>query len=311
MGTSTYSRRQSVYKQNIQQRKGELEAQYGPWTAHNIQLADDVYTIDHKVVGDEYQLRRIMQIFSDISHKPLDQVRALDLACLEGLYAIELARRGAQVVGIEGREANIAKARFAKEVLGLNNLELICDDVRNLRKEKHGTFDVVLCSGILYHLDVPDVFDFLAHISEVCQGFAVIDTHVGPAEEEFTYKGKKYRGAHYDEHAPDATSDQIAKELWKSLTNRRSFWLTRASLYNLLAHLNFTSVYETHCPREVFPYETERINLVAIKGQPQQLLTAPLVNALPEHDWPEAAPARIHFTAAGARRLLKKLVWRT
>ena len=218
----------------------------------------------------------------------------------------------AQVVGIEGREANIAKAGFVKEVLGLTNLELICDDVRNLRKEKYGTFDVVLCSGILYHLDVPDVFDFMARVSEVCQGFAVIDTHVGPKEEEYTYKGKKYWGAHYVEHAPEASSEQIAKALWKSLTNRRNFWLTRSSLYNLLAHVNFTSVYETHYPREVFPYEAERVNLVAMKGQPQKLLTAPLINALPEQDWPETAPpSRSHFTAGRARRLMKKLVWRS
>ena len=40
-------------------------------------------------------------------------VRVLDLASLEGMYALELARRGADVVAIEGREANVEKARFA------------------------------------------------------------------------------------------------------------------------------------------------------------------------------------------------------
>jgi 2-polyprenyl-3-methyl-5-hydroxy-6-metoxy-1,4-benzoquinol methylase len=296
----------------IKQKKSAVEERYGPWTAHNIQLAGDISTIDNKVVGDEYQLRRIIQIFSDISQKPLEKIRALDLACLEGLYAIELARRGAQVVAIEGREANIEKARFAKEVLGLDNLELICDDVRNLSKEKHGAFDIVLCSGILYHLDVPDAFYFLERIADVCQGFVVIDTHVGQASEAYTYKGKKYWGNYFVEHGPNATPEQIAKELWKSLTNLRSFWFTRPSLYNLLADLNFSSVYETHYPREVFPYREERINLVAIKGQPVKLLTAPLLNALPEKQWPEKV-LRVHRPAVvgRAKRFMKKLIGRS
>jgi 2-polyprenyl-3-methyl-5-hydroxy-6-metoxy-1,4-benzoquinol methylase len=298
-------------REQIKQRKRAIEERYGPWTAHNIQLIDDIYTIDNRVVGDEYQLRRIMQIFSDVSRKPFENVRVLDLACLEGLYAIELARRGSQVVAIEGREANIEKARFAKEVLELNNLELICDDVRNLSPEKHGYFDIVLCSGILYHLDVPDAFHFLERIAEVCHGFTVIDTHVGPAEEEYTYKNKTYWGKYFVEHTANATSEQIAKELWKSLTNLRSFWLTRPSLYNLLAHLNFTSVYETHYPREVFPYKTERVNLVAIKGQPQKLLTAPLINALPEKDWPEKGSGDAQRRVIGrAKSIMKRLIGR-
>ncbi len=69
------------------------------------------------------------------------------------MCAVELARLGANVVGIEGREANLAKARFAKEALSLENPEFHQDDVRNLSKEKYGRFDVVLCLGILYHLN--------------------------------------------------------------------------------------------------------------------------------------------------------------
>ncbi|MBC1220039.1 bifunctional 2-polyprenyl-6-hydroxyphenol methylase/3-demethylubiquinol 3-O-methyltransferase UbiG, partial [Nostoc sp. UCD120] len=86
-------------------------------------------------------------------------MRILDLGCLEGLYSIGLALHGATVVGIEGREVNFQKAKFAKECLGLNNLEFIQDDVLNLSPEKYGYFDIVLCCGILYHLNVPEVFN--------------------------------------------------------------------------------------------------------------------------------------------------------
>ena len=238
----------------IQERKREIVERFGQWTAHNIQLQGDTYTIDKRVVGDEFQLRRIVQITSDIAGEPLENLRILDLACLEGLYAIEFAHRKAKVVAIEGREANIKKARFSKEVLSLENLELIQDDVRNLSKEKHGNFDVVLCLGILYHLDVPDVFTLIENIAEVCQRFTIIDTHVSRAGEEFyIHNGNKYFGIRIQEHRADSISEERARNLWASLDNAKSFWLTRPSLYNLLAHVGFTSVYECHYPREVYP----------------------------------------------------------
>jgi 2-polyprenyl-3-methyl-5-hydroxy-6-metoxy-1,4-benzoquinol methylase len=65
------------------------------------------------------------------------------------------------VVALEGRQANLEKARFVKGILDLDHLELVLDDVRNLNKDRYGFFDVVLCLGILYHLDTPDVMNFV------------------------------------------------------------------------------------------------------------------------------------------------------
>jgi len=151
-----------------QHRKQQIVDRFGEWTAHNIQLKGDLYTIDKKIVGDEIKLRRIVQVVTDNARKPLENLRILDLGCLEGLYAIELARHGAKVLAIEGREANIEKARFAKDVLSLHNIEFVQSDVRGLTRERYGGFDVVLCLGILYHLEAPDVFSFLESISDVC-----------------------------------------------------------------------------------------------------------------------------------------------
>jgi 2-polyprenyl-3-methyl-5-hydroxy-6-metoxy-1,4-benzoquinol methylase len=273
--------------EHIQQQKQATIAQFGKWTAHNIQLVDDVYTMDNAIVGDEVKLRRITQIVADVAKKPLNQLRMLDLACLEGLYGIELARHGSQVVGIEGRESNLAKARFTKEALSLDNLTLLCEDVRNLNVEHHGYFDGVLCLGILYHLDVPDVFAFLEKISEVCQGFVVIDTHVGDrAERSYTYKDQTYWGTNYQEHAPQSTLEERAQDPWASLDNVTSFWFTRPSLYNILAHLGFTTIYECFYPTELNKHPN-RFTFVAIKGEVQPLHCAPLVSQQPIPNLPE------------------------
>lgn len=271
--------------ESILKRRNELVSRFGPWTAHNIHLGSGVYTISREE-GKPDGLRRIVRIVSDVSAKPIEQLRILDLACLEGLYAVELASRGAQVVGIEGRKEHVEKARFAKDVLALNNLEFIHDDVRNLTRAAHGSFDVVLCLGILYHLDAPDIFRFVERMAEVCRGFLIVDTHAGLTEEESRIysnyyvpvhhyalgeptaiedDGRKYWGRLFAEHSDRATTEERLKKPWASLDNPKSFWLTRPSLYNLLSHSGFTSIYECHTPAEP-EKPLDRITLLAIKG---------------------------------------------
>src|SRR5262245_40348103 len=126
----------------LRQRKEEVTRLHGEWTGHNFHIAEGIYTVE-KHQGDP-KLRRVVQVVSDLAGRPLDQLRVLDLGCLEGQYAIEFARHGARVVAMDGRDVNLAKARFVKDVLSLGNLELVKDDVRNLSKAKYGEFDVVV-----------------------------------------------------------------------------------------------------------------------------------------------------------------------
>jgi SAM-dependent methyltransferase len=296
----------------LQRRKAALVERYGPWTAHNIQLRDDIYTMVTGIEGgNELRLRRIVQLISDLSPQPLERLRVVDLGCLEGLFAVEFARRGADVVGIEAREPNIEKARFSKAALALDNLELVQGDVRNLSRERYGGFDVVLALGILYHLDAPDVFVFLERMAEVCDGLSVLDTHVtASTAERFRHEGRSYWGSSYAE--PD-TSDALAKDtLWASLDNPRSVVLTRHSLFNALAHAGFTTAFECKLPPIL--EQPDWGTFVAVKGRPEPLASAPLLNDQPWADLPETHPppygrlaARLPRPVRGAlRRALRR-----
>src|SRR5262249_34627827 len=229
--------------------KQQVIERFGPWTAHCIHLGAGLYTSDPP--QPDTRLRRFLQIATDITAEPPEKLRVLDLACLEGLFGIEFALHGAQVLAIEGREANLAKARFVKEALSLSGLELVLGDVRTLDTQRYVQFDVVLCLGILYHLDTPDVLEFVQQMYKVCKRLTIIDTNFSLSDEEaYTWNGKTYWGKYVREHDDrDAAKEKLRKS-WASLDNVRSFLLTRASLCNLFRHVGFTSVYECLNPYE-------------------------------------------------------------
>jgi hypothetical protein len=272
----------------LKNRQRTIVEKFGPWTASNIHLGDHFYTIGERVHGDEIKLRRVLQIVADTASRPLNAVRLVDLACHEGIYATEFARHGAKVLGIEGRESHIAKATFAKDVLSLDNLEFVRDDVRNLSKKKYGSFDVVLCLGILYHLDVPDLFQFIEKIGEVCDDIAVIDTRIAPGPtSSYIYDGIKFWGNRINEgHKTTDTPEEKLKRYWASLDNVTSFHLSRTSLYCMLSRVGFTSVYECSVPPEPGK-PIDRVTILAIKGKRQQVISSPLMATYPATSAPE------------------------
>ena len=184
---------------------------------------------------------RILQVAHDLSAPTFADLRVLDLAVFDGQFSFEFAARGAQVVGIEGRRANLELAEAERRRLGYANVTFIEDDVRNLSLERYGLFDIVLCLGIAYHLDAPDVFQLFERVAEVCTDFAIVDTHVAVRPDQHViYREQVYAGwSYYEGDEADA---------WAGLGNARSFWLSRASLYNALAAAGFSSVLEVHNP---------------------------------------------------------------
>jgi 2-polyprenyl-3-methyl-5-hydroxy-6-metoxy-1,4-benzoquinol methylase len=282
--------------------KDELTSAHGGWTAHNVRLAEGLYTLSEQPSGDEVKLRRVTQIVLDLFGGDLTGLRALDLACLEGMYSLELARRGAEVVAIEGREANLAKARFAAQATGIGGIDFQLGDVRDLSREQHGAFDVVLCLGILYHLAEADVFDFVRRIADVCRRALIVDTAISLAgREEAVDQGVAYRGETLVEHVPSAGEEERRRAVWSSLDNPTSFVLTTPSLLRLLSRAGFTSVYQCWVPAEPGK-TTNRVTLVALKGETLADLVGPLP-VEPVEDVPERPPLAAHLPQSRVWRL--------
>ena len=270
----------------IRKRKAAIEAQFGPWTGDNIPLGYGIDTSPQRVVP-HFLIRRVIQTIADLSVKPWDQLRILDLGSLDGTYALEFASQGAEVVAIEGRESGNAHARFAAEVLGLSNVSFITDDVRNLSQAKYGRFDVVFCSGILYHLPGVDACRFLSSVAQVCRRLTIIDTHVGLRDDaSISWEEHSYQGVIYKEHSPDDTAAVKASRTWSSLDNDTSFWFTKPSLLNLLRDVGFTCAFEVLRPQDFATY-SDRLTLAATIGERQRSYMSPELAQTPEPDWPE------------------------
>src|SRR5690606_37263911 len=90
-------------------------------------------------------------------HMPEDLTgwSALDIGCNAGFYTFELARRGAEVLGIDVDDRYLNQARWASEQYGVS------DRVRFRRMQVYELakldeqFDLVWFMGVLYHLRYP------------------------------------------------------------------------------------------------------------------------------------------------------------
>lgn len=247
----------------IQKQKQEIINKYGEWTAHSIELAPDLFTVEGKEAPSGRPAHYV-RVTEDFISQPLKELRVLDLGSLEGMYSLEFARHDSEVIGIEGRVENIEKAKFANEVFGFKNCRFVQDDVRNLNTENYGTFDVVLCCGILYHLDAPDVFIFLEKIAEVCKRLLIVDTQIAVEETKkwgskklvvVDYKGEKFSGCNFQEQLESP---------WAALNNTNSFWPDRKSLYRAIRRVGFLQIYEDLEPH-IWTNNTDRLTLVCLK----------------------------------------------
>jgi SAM-dependent methyltransferase len=224
------------------------------WTGHNIPITATESTLGSgpELIGEN---RRTVVVKSLVRGAFGDRaISVLDLGSLEGGLSFEMAREGWNTLGVEGREANFRKASLIQAYYALPNLRFVLKDVKDL-SPVDGTFDVILCCGLLYHLDDP--FAFLRQMESLLSrdGLLFLDTHVAPDE----------RAAHYGTHEAalseavtirDGEHDydgrwwsepamgDLREQMWSAVSNERSLWPYRRSLIRALYHSGFHAIHE-------------------------------------------------------------------
>lgn len=110
--------------------------------------------------------------------------RVLDLGCNAGFWSLAAIEAGCEFVcGVDGREMHIDQARLVFEASGVDpgRYRFLRSDLFDLNMEELGAFDVVLCLGLLYHVNRP--VELLERIRSRNTDLLLIDTSLHPGVE--------------------------------------------------------------------------------------------------------------------------------
>ncbi|MCR2747716.1 bifunctional 2-polyprenyl-6-hydroxyphenol methylase/3-demethylubiquinol 3-O-methyltransferase UbiG [Limnobacter parvus] len=97
----------------------------------------------------------------------LKDKRVLDVGCGGGILAESMARRGADVLGIDLADKSLKVAELHKLETGVNNVNYRCVSAERLALEEQSTFDVVTCLEMLEH--VPDPAQTIQACADLCK----------------------------------------------------------------------------------------------------------------------------------------------
>ena len=220
------------------------------FVAHNIPLTKTLCTRPGEpLISESPRTIAIHESLERFVGSALRGKTAVDLGCLEGGQSFELWRAGLTVLGVEGRKDNWQRCLLIRDhYRAEGEMEFVHSDVREFRPGK--SFDVVVCSGLLYHLDDPAAYVAVLGQLTASGGMLYLDTHVAP--EDVDMPGCEFREflspwrsrfvsdleICYREYVEDVTLPE------SSVGNQISLWMNGASHLNLLHRAGFGRVFE-------------------------------------------------------------------
>jgi SAM-dependent methyltransferase len=159
----------------------------------------------------------------------------LELGSLEGAQTFIMARRPGvtRVLGLEGREANLRKARFVQQLLQVRNAEFAQANLEVADLAAFGKFDAVFCCGLLYHL--PEPWKLIAQTAIIAPTLFIWTQYA--AENEAHDVGGGLRGKIHVEGGADEPLSGMSPT---------ATWLTLASLRALLVASGYEKIDVIH-----------------------------------------------------------------
>jgi 2-polyprenyl-3-methyl-5-hydroxy-6-metoxy-1,4-benzoquinol methylase len=113
------------------------------------------------------------ELLSTFSLDQISNMSIVDIGCHDGWLLQNLSDLPFKsMTGVEPREKNVKKGFIVREELKLdNNIEFIIGDVSALGSR---TFDIVVCTGVLYHVE--SIPSFLRELYKICNNYIFIES---------------------------------------------------------------------------------------------------------------------------------------
>jgi len=111
-----------------------------------------------------------------------NNLNAIDLACHQGWFSSQLINSGFEnVLATDARENHIADAQMIFEALEqTGKIKTLQSEVHSLDANTLGQFDLVLCLGLIYHLEDP--IGALRKARALCKNVCLIETQIAPGQ---------------------------------------------------------------------------------------------------------------------------------
>ena len=110
------------------------------------------YQTPPKLEGNLDNARGRLELADNILPKEFSGESLLDIGCAEGIFCIEVAKRGAKdIVGIDKKERRIAAANYLVSE-GDENIKFIIGNFEEMSPNEIGFFDYVICLNVLHHV---------------------------------------------------------------------------------------------------------------------------------------------------------------
>ena len=127
------------------------------------------------------------QMMNDFIHRHFGLVsdkklNAIDLACHQGWFSSKLIELGfTSVLATDARDKHIADAELIFNAMNQSeNIRTLQSDVHSLDTKVLGAFDLVLCFGLIYHLENP--VGALRKAFELCKSACLIETQIAAGQ---------------------------------------------------------------------------------------------------------------------------------
>jgi SAM-dependent methyltransferase len=211
----------------------------GKWACDISELSPAVTGGDARLFTADARPRMLADRFG--RNGRLDDMSVLELGPLEGAHTYQLEKLGAKsIVAIEANAEAFLKCLIIKEILELRIAKFMLGDFLEYLTNTRDVYDVVMCSGVLYHMEDPiRLIRAIANITQKCfvwTHYFDQEHYPGPARElkfDPRYPGIKMYTLAYE--------DMEYERFWGG--NRPiAVWLDRDDIVKAFTDAGFTSV---------------------------------------------------------------------